>query len=77
MQSRRVSFIEAVTNVVAGIILAWAVTFVIFPWFDYHATWDKALGISLIFTVVSLLRSYLLRRLFNYLEATTFFIGRF
>jgi len=72
VQSRRVSFVEASTNVVLGIVLAWAVTFVVFPWFGYVAVWDKALGISLIFTAVSLVRSYLLRRLFNRFEATCF-----
>ena len=68
MQSRRQSFVEACTNVCCGIVLAWAVTFVVFPWFGYVPEWDKALGISLIFTADSLLRSYLLRRLFTYLE---------
>jgi hypothetical protein len=72
MQSRRHSLLEACTNVAAGILVAWAVTFAVFPWFGYEARWDKSLGISLIFTVVSLVRSYLLRRLFNRFEATVF-----
>ena len=65
MQTRRASLLEATTNVACGILVAWAVTFAVFPWFGYEARWDKSLGISLIFTVISLLRSYLLRRLFT------------
>ena len=65
MQSRRNSFVEAVTNVGIGIVVAWAVTFAVFPLFDYEPTVVKSLYISLIFTVVSLVRSYVLRRVFN------------
>lgn len=65
MQSRRSSFVEAATNVGIGIIVAWAVTFAVFPLFDYEPTIAKSLYISLIFTVVSLVRSYVLRRVFN------------
>ena len=69
MQSKRLSLVEACTNVACGIVLAWVVTFAVFPWFGYEARWDKALGISLIFTIVSLLRSYVLRRLFARIDA--------
>ena len=65
MQSRRSSFVEAVTNVGIGIVVAWAVTFAVFPLFNYEPTVAKSLYISLIFTVVSLVRSYVLRRVFN------------
>jgi len=65
MQSKRRSFIEACTNVCLGIVLAWGVTFAVFPAFGYAPTVMKSLWISLIFTAVSLVRSYVLRRLFN------------
>lgn len=68
MQSRRSSAIEAATNVVCGICIAWAVTFAVFPLFDYEPTVEKSLYISVIFTVVSLLRTYVLRRVFNYFD---------
>jgi putative effector of murein hydrolase len=71
MQSRRNSFIEAATNVVVGIVVAWGVTFTIFPWFDLEPALVTSLWISLIFTAVSLARSYVLRRLFNWIEQTT------
>jgi len=68
MQSRRNSFIEAVTNVAAGIVVAWGVTFTIFPWFDLKPALLTSLWISLIFTAVSLVRSYILRRVFNWID---------
>ena len=68
MQSRRNSFVEACTNVVVGIVVAWAVTFTIFPWFNLEPALVTSLYISLIFTAVSLVRSYLLRRAFNYID---------
>lgn len=71
MQSRRNSFVEAVTNVAVGIVVAWGVTFTIFPWFDLEPAVVTSLWISLIFTAVSLVRSYLLRRVFNWIERTT------
>jgi len=37
----------------------------VFPLFDYEPTVAKSLYISLIFTVVSLARSYVLRRIFE------------
>lgn len=76
MQSRRNSFIEAVTNVAVGIVVAWGVTFTIFPWFDLEPALMTSLWISLIFTAVSMARSYLLRRLFNWIEQTTDLAGR-
>jgi uncharacterized membrane protein (DUF485 family) len=71
MQSKRGSLIEAVVNVAFGIAVAWGATWLVFPWFGYEATWSATLGITLIFTVVSLVRSYLIRRLFVRFEANS------
>ena len=65
MQSKVKSFIEACTNTASGIAVAFAATFIVFPMFGYEATIEKSLYISLIFTVISLIRSYVIRRLFN------------
>ena len=65
MQSRRHSAIEAVANVAIGYAVAIAAQIVIFPWFGIHASTSDHLLIGLAFTVVSLIRSYALRRLFN------------
>ncbi len=64
-QSKKFSLLEACVNVTIGIGVAWGLSFLVFPIFGYEPTVMKTLWISLIFTAVSLIRSYLLRRLFN------------
>lgn len=64
-QSRRMSLVEAVTNTVIGYAVAVATQFAVFPVFGLRVGLIENLGIGLIFTAVSLARSYALRRLFN------------
>ncbi|MGI3212869.1 DUF7220 family protein [Roseovarius tibetensis] len=64
-QSRKMSMIEAVTNVVAGYGIAVLTQTLIFPIFGLHVTLAQNLKIGLVFTLVSLARSYALRRLFE------------
>lgn len=64
-QSRRLSAIEAVTNVAVGYGVAVLAQIAFFPLFGIHASLSDNLLIGLLFTVVSLARSYVLRRLFN------------
>lgn len=64
-QSRAMSFVEAATNVVVGYVLAIVTQIVVFPWFGIEAALGEHLAIGLAFVVVSLARSYLLRRLFE------------
>ena len=71
-QSRKFSLIEAIVNVSIGVGVAWGMSFLVFPLFGYEPTVIKTLWISLIFTAISLVRSYLLRRIFNYLTLRGF-----
>lgn len=64
-QSRRASFIEAITNVVVGYALAVATQYAVFPAFGLRVGFVENLGIGAVFVVVSLVRSYALRRLFE------------
>lgn len=66
-QSRTMSMIEAVTNVVVGYALAIATQAVVFPWFGIETGVAEHLSIGLAFVGVSLARGYLLRRLFEWL----------
>lgn len=66
MQSRTMSLIEALANVLVGYGVAVATQAVVFPLFGLYASLDQNLAIGLIFTVVSLVRSYVLRRVFNH-----------
>ena len=64
-QSRRGSLIEAVTNTVVGYALAVATQFAVFPAFGLQVGVIENLGLGLVFTGVSLARSYALRRVFD------------
>ncbi|MBF0327265.1 hypothetical protein [Magnetospirillum sp. 15-1] len=64
-QSRRMSLTEAIANVVIGYILAVATQVAVFPLFGIHIALADDLMIGLAFLVVSLSRSYVLRRMFE------------
>ena len=65
MQTRFQSALEAVANVAVGYGVAVASQAVIFPLFGIHVALRDNLAIGAWFTVVSLVRSYVLRRWFN------------
>ncbi len=64
-QSRLMSLVESIANVAVGYGVAIATQLMIFPWFGLPARLDDALAIGAIFTAVSILRSFVLRRLFE------------
>ena len=64
-QSRAQSMIESAANVVIGYMVALGSQLVVFPMFDVHLPLQDNLLIGLWFTAISLVRSYLVRRLFN------------
>lgn len=66
MQSQKHSVVETLVNVGSGFLISWAVwVWIASPLFGipYHS--GEGLGITLLFTVTSLIRSYVLRRIFN------------
>jgi cytochrome c biogenesis protein CcdA len=66
MQSKKKSFIESVANVVAGLLLSWLIwQIVIIPIFKIYPSNQEIIIISIIFTILSILRSYVIRRIFN------------
>ena len=64
-QSRRMSLMEAITNVAVGYVLAVGTQIIVFPWFGLHARLEDNLLLGLLFTAISLIRGYALRRLFT------------
>lgn len=64
-QSRLHSAIESVANTVVGYGVALASQLVVFPLFDIHIPFTSNLAIGAWFTVISLVRSYCVRRFFN------------
>lgn len=65
-QSRKGSLLEAFINVAIGYGVAVASQIVIFPLFGVYISIAENMAIGGFFTVVSIVRSYALRRLFNW-----------
>ena len=65
MQSRWMSLMEASTNIVVGYGLAVLTQMLVFPLFGLRASLGENLAIGAVFTVISLVRSFVLRRAFN------------
>lgn len=64
-QSRAMSLVEAVTNVIVGYGVAVVTQILIFPVFGLHTTLTQNMKLGAAFTLVSLARSFALRRLFE------------
>ena len=64
-QSRRMSLVEAFANVFVGYGLAVVVQHAVFPLFALYASLADNMRMAAIFTVVSIIRSYSLRRVFE------------
>lgn len=64
-QSRAMSLVEATANIVVGYGVAVLTQLLVFPLFGLHTTLAENLMIGAIFTVVSIARSFALRRLFE------------
>lgn len=66
MQTRVDSFMEAVTNTAIGLIISTIANYFVIPAvLGVHMTHTQNLVLAAIFTVISIGRSYLLRRAFN------------
>ena len=64
-QSKLQSMNESLVNVALGMIISMALQIVVFPAFGHAFTLAQNIGITVIFTVASILRSYVVRRWFN------------
>lgn len=65
MQSKKQSLIETLTSVFVGWLIGVILNLTILPLFNYNITVVDSLWVSLIFTVISVVRGYLIRRFFN------------
>jgi hypothetical protein len=68
MQTKLQSLFEALANVALGYGVALSTQLLVFPLFGIHIPLSSNVAIGIIFTLVSLARSYALRRLFNWLH---------
>lgn len=65
MQLKRHSFVESIANVAVGYFIALLSQILVFPLFGINISLKQNILIGVIFTVISIARSYCLRRLFN------------
>ena len=66
MQSRLESFIESSTNMAVGFGIALLSNVFILPLYGLHPTLSDSTWITVWFIAISLTRTYILRRIFNY-----------
>ena len=64
-QSRRMSLIESIANVVVGFGIAVLTQIAVFPVFGLHVSLADNLVIGMVFTFVSIARFFALRRVFE------------
>ena len=64
-QTKKQSLIESLTSTTIGIIIGIVLNLTILPIFGYPVSLSDSLWISVIFTVISIIRSYIIRRWFN------------
>lgn len=65
MQTKKHSLIEAILNTIIGWSIGIITQIIIFPFFDIQVSLKQNFYISIIFMIVSIIRSYVLRRFFN------------
>ena len=70
-QTRSMSLVESVANTGAGFLLSLVLQISLFSLMAIETTTSQNLFMSVVFTVASLVRGYLMRRLFQRLEEVT------
>lgn len=69
MQTRLQSVLEVTVNYIMGYLLAWVTMQYLLNWLGYHVQKKESSGIVMVFTVISVIRSYVIRRLFNWIHS--------
>ncbi|MBL9072520.1 hypothetical protein [Tabrizicola sp.] len=67
-QSRSASFFETLTSTVMGFILSVVVQRALFPAMGHDFAFAENMAVASVFTAVSILRGYTMRRMFNALR---------
>jgi hypothetical protein len=65
MQSKRLSIVESITSTLAGFVVSLLIQVAVYPLFDIHTTMTQNVWLTVIFTVASIVRGYVVRRMFN------------
>lgn len=65
MQTRLGSAVESLTNISIGISVGFVSNIIVLPAFGYPVTISDGIAISCVFTAISFVRSYAVRRIYN------------
>lgn len=65
-QTRTMSAVETATNIGIGLVISLLSQLVIFKLYDIHIALHENVEITLYFTAISIIRSYGIRRMFNW-----------
>jgi len=65
METKKQSLIEAVANIMVGCPISLFINILILPMFGFTPSFSQNFKIWLIFTIVALVRSYVMRRTFS------------
>lgn len=73
MQSQWHSIAEVLLNTISGFLISWVMTLLVLNGYGYKVTSAQSAQITIIFTMISIARSYFWRRLFNgyYIKKST------
>jgi len=65
MQTKRQSFVESLANIGIGMGISLIVQIVLYPIMNIEVRFSQNIIITVVFTIVSIARSYFVRRFFN------------
>lgn len=65
MQSKKLSLVESVVNVVSSFIIGVITQIIVFPFYGMEISLMANISLTLIFSLTSFVRSYIVRRTFN------------
>jgi len=66
MQSKKASIIEVTISTVVGILAGYLLATILYPMFGIIVSSEVIFTINIIFMVFSLIKNYIIRRIFNY-----------
>lgn len=67
-QTRFMSLVEILTNLGTGFLLASMINHLVLPLWGYNIPIGESFQIAFLFTVVSIIRSYMFRRIFEFVR---------
>ena len=65
--------IESITNVIVGLVTSFLIQLIIYPLLNIPVTINQNIIITVVFFIVSFLRGYIIRRIFNKKEVVADF----